>query len=223
MVIPFPFVSYECVSDIAIIILGSSPPEDVPGTFHYLGRQQSRGTLSQPDNFPKPFQNRPPGQYHLPWSPPAQHYDPPHTASSANSLFSIDSASISSPSPSVANSLFDDATALSIKGVFGDHIIAFRADRGISFEEVRTKLHHKFVNQQGAKLSPSFTLTYKPSFTAGLMGNSTSPRPGRARSSSVSSAGAPDTSALRIISSQKDWQDAIASCGTKLTLHVISA
>lgn len=182
------------------------------------GREQFRGGLVNPDNFPKPFQNRPAGQFHLPWSPSASQTSPPTSPNNRNSVISMD-ASIA---PSMMSSILDEAHAISIKAAFGDHIVVFRADRGITLEEVRSKIHHKLVNQQNLKLSENFILMYKPNATPSTSRPGTGA--GRARSSSVSSVGtSSEPLALRLVYSQNDWQNTVNASGAKITLHIINA
>ena len=123
------------------------------------------------------------------------------------------------------SSIFDDASAISIKAAFGDNIVAFRTDRGATLQEVRDKLHHKLVNQQNLKLSENFVLMYKPNVPSGPGSRpGTAGGPGRAQSGSVSSINSPSDSApLRLLLTQNEWQNAVNAAGTKIVLHIINA
>lgn len=210
------------------------------------GREHVVGSLSRPDNFPKPFQNRPPGQFHLPWTQqrPTSSGIPDSVRSSvmtidsslsiptsiSPSLSSMASPTSSMTSPTSASSYApsfistlseeSNANAVSIKVVFGEHIIAFRVDRYSALADVREKLHHKLVEQQGLKLTEDFSLAYKPPGPGRVQELKAT---GRARSSSVSSVGTTNPGSLRVLFSQRDWLDAVGACplGSKLTLHVL--
>lgn len=118
---------------------------------------------------------------------------------------------------------------ISVKAVYNDQIVAFRAERGVSLTEVRAKVLDKFVKQEGVQLGDRFVLTYQPSGSSGSgVGNGMSAaKGGRARSSSVSSVGTQGSGVgdgqAKIIFSQKEWQDAVASAAAKLTLHVMDS
>ncbi|EPQ52783.1 hypothetical protein GLOTRDRAFT_140408 [Gloeophyllum trabeum ATCC 11539] len=170
----------------------STPGPSTPGGATPLpttpGRTQINMNLSHPEYFPKPFQNRPPGQFHIPWSPKATEEDAGNPAESS----------------------------FAVKAVHGDTIIAFRTSRMTSLVQIRKKLVEKFSSQEENPLANTFALGYLP--PPGQRGKAAGGRP---RSSSVSSVGVFDTSKLRYISSQESWDEAIATCGGKLTLRII--
>ena len=113
------------------------------------------------------------------------------------------------------------ANAVSIKAIYGEHIVAFRIDRNSSLSDLREKLWRKLVDQQGVTLPDNFTLAYKPPGPGRVQ--QLRKLAGRARSSSASSIGMTDPGSLWIMFSQRDWLDAVGSCppGAKLTLHVL--
>ncbi|THH04522.1 hypothetical protein EW145_g5461 [Phellinidium pouzarii] len=227
----------------------TSPPSELEegedgsnGTI-FPGREHFRGALARPNNFPKPFQNRPPGQFHLPWTP-SRRSSPGIPDSVRSSVLTVDS-SLSVPfffsvtpslstrgststsvsyTPSIISSHSEEggAAAISIKVVCGEQIVAFRTDRSSELADVRAKLSHKLFDQLEVALSNHFELAYKPSVVGRV--KELRAAGGRSRSSSVSSVGATDPSSLRIIFSQRDWLDAVNSCapGAKLTLHVLN-
>lgn len=114
--------------------------------------------------------------------------------------------------------------AIAIKAIYQDQpgtVIAFRSDRSVSLADVRSKLQEKFVNQQGVVgLSENFKLAYR-------MQMPLSPRSGggtRSRSGSLTSevSAFHDPSQLLVISSQKEWRDAVDGTTAKLTLHIMN-
>ncbi|KZT29733.1 hypothetical protein NEOLEDRAFT_470179 [Neolentinus lepideus HHB14362 ss-1] len=167
---------------------GPSTPGHTTSPLPTPGREQIHMNLSNPEYFPKPFQNRPPGQYHIPWSPKGTEHN---TGNPAEASFAV-------------------------KAVHGETIIVFRTSRMTSFIEIRKKLVDKFSQQEEAPLAHTFALAYLPHPS-----ERTKSIAGRPRSSSVSSVGVSDTTLLRYISSQDSWDEAIATCGGKLTLRLI--
>ena len=149
---------------------------------------------------------------------------------SSMSLFSSHSSSSSRGSRSSRarsrSSTFSDFTSsdsssisgdgsISVKVVHNTSIILLRINRSISFADMRARVYDKFVQQQDVPLSASFALAFLP------------PAPidhdkPRSRSSSMSSVGFPDLAHMRFISSEHEWQHAIALTGRgKLTLRAI--
>ncbi|TFK49937.1 hypothetical protein OE88DRAFT_294729 [Heliocybe sulcata] len=167
---------------------GPSTPSATASPLPIAGREQIHMNLSNPEYFPKPFQNRPPGQYHIPWS-------------------------TKSPEQSEGNPA---EASFAVKAVHGETIIAFRTSRITSLIEVRKKLVEKFSQQERIPLAHTFALACLPPLS-----ERTKSMAGRPRSSSVSSVGASDSTQLRYISSQESWDEAVATCGGKLTLRLI--
>lgn len=202
------------------------------------GREHFRGFIPHPNSHPKPFQNRPPGQFHLPWTPPListqlaekqrvaaaaqQIASPPPSACSNKSFMSL--ASSNGPLTAVSSTFPEDLSGLpskdivAIKAVLGDSIVKFRSDRSISFQSVRAKLWEKFVKQQDVPLSQNFILAYSLTGESHLADRNA----GRSRSNSVSSAGSTMPNQLRYIFSDKEWRDALSCCGQKLNLHILN-
>ncbi|KAL6301376.1 hypothetical protein BKA93DRAFT_798032 [Sparassis latifolia] len=120
--------------------LRSTPASSVlPDDHQYGGREvlplRFDKHMSTPDRFPKPFQDRPPGQFHLPWSPPAS---PPR---------------MTSPSGS---------DTYTIKAMLRESIVLLRASYGTSYPEVRERLRDKFAKQEEVPLSNPFVIGYLP-------------------------------------------------------------
>jgi len=105
--------------------------------------------------------------------------------------------------------------SISVKVVHNTSIILLRIPRSISFEDLRVKVYDKFIQQEGVPLSASFALAFLPP------GPIDYNKP-RSRSSSMSSVGFPDLAHMRFISSEHEWQHAIAlTVRGKLTLRAI--
>jgi hypothetical protein len=136
---------------------------------------------------------------------------------SPTSMFSFHSGSSRTTS---ARSITSDVSFISdtlhIKVVHNTAIILLRVHRSISFEEARSKIYEKFVTQEGVPLSESFALAFLPPAPIDY----SKPRP---RSDSMSSSvGFPDLAHMRFISSQREWEQAVASIGRgKLILRSI--
>ena len=123
-------------------------------------------------------------------------------------MFSFHSGSSRTTS---ARSITSDVSFISdtlhIKVVHNTAIILLRVHRSISFEEARSKIYEKFVTQEGVPLSESFALAFLPPAPIDY----SKPRP---RSDSMSSSvGFPDLAHMRFISSQREWEQAVASIG----------
>jgi hypothetical protein len=105
--------------------------------------------------------------------------------------------------------------SISVKVVHHKSIVLLRINRSISLAELRAKIYDKFVQQEGIPLSESFAIAFLPPAPIDYS------KP-RSRSSSMSSVGFPDLAHMRFISSQQDWEHAIALTGRgKLTLRAI--
>lgn len=107
---------------------------------------------------------------------------------------------------------------LVIKAAHNNSIILLRASREITFAEARQRLSDKFMNQEGVRLTPAFTLAFVvPSIT-------TQSRGAMGRSNSLSSARSPsDVTKMRLITSETEWERVISSIegNGKLTLRVL--
>ncbi|KIM84961.1 hypothetical protein PILCRDRAFT_817790 [Piloderma croceum F 1598] len=124
------------------------------------------------------------------------------------------SSTLSDFTSSDSSSVSGDGS-ISVKVVHNTSIILLRINRSISFADLRAKVYDKFIQQEGVPLSASFALAFLP--PAPIDYN----KP-RSRSSSVSSVGFPDLVHMRFISSEREWQHAIALTGRgKLTLRAI--
>ncbi|OBZ62672.1 hypothetical protein A0H81_15033 [Grifola frondosa] len=164
-----------------------------------LPKQLNRHT-STPDRFPKPFQDRPPGQFHLPWSP-------------QESSTSFANTPPSSP-VSVAG-----GDAVTVKVVLRDSIVLLRVAGSAPLKEVRQRIREKFLKQEGVPLSEAFLIGYvRP-----VSEEQTKAQRGRPRSHSVSSVGASNPASLCYVSSEEEWRDAIACAGRKLTIRLLDS
>jgi hypothetical protein len=99
---------------------------------------------------------------------------------------------------------------ISVKAALNQSIVVLRVSKAISYEELRERLHDKFVGQEGLPLSSSFTIALTNPIRRGTS-------KGRSRSSSVSSA-----EHMEFITSQRNWDSVVASYdGGKLTLRIL--
>ena len=164
--------------------------------------------LPTSEQLPKPFQDRPPEQFHLPWTPTAPNHSfnieggfkPPKTPTSMMSTTTLSLKPIS-----VKAYLTEDA------------IVVFRAGYETTYAEVRQKIYDKFINQAGISLRPDFPLAHLvPTFSRQGPGSVGS---GRKRSASVGSSST-NQSSLLPIQSQEDWDDIMRESDGKLTLRV---
>ncbi|KAI0833617.1 hypothetical protein BC628DRAFT_1414378 [Trametes gibbosa] len=184
--------------------------------------------VATPDRFPKPFRDRPPGQFHLPWSsqdfstPSSPVSLPPSSPVSPTSPFSHALASPVSPVPYPTSPITTENVTL--KAVLHDSIVLVRIARGASLLEVRDRLREKFAVQEGVKLLPSFVIGWAPPAPArGGAGGLLALR-GRPRSNSASSVGSLNPQALRYLYSEQDWQVVLEACaGGKMTVRLFNA
>ncbi|KAI0789909.1 hypothetical protein C8Q75DRAFT_806567 [Abortiporus biennis] len=169
--------------------------EEVPPT---PGRERISHNITTPERYPKPFQNRPPGQFHLPWSP--------------------QSTCPQSPTLSMACSITSSTAgqdSFTIKAVRGDTIVLLRANYSMPLTDIRSKLRDKFASQEGINLSETFAIGYIVNPTA-----DTKLARGRTRSNSTSSVGITPPNCIRYISTEVQWLDIISACTGKLTVRI---
>lgn len=166
------------------------------------------------EQLPKPFQDRPPEQFHLPWLPPTP--ATPHFPSSVQDGYKSPKSPISMMSTSTVS-----LKPISVKAYLTeDAIVVFRVAYETTYAEIREKIYDKFVNQEGISLRSDFPLAYLvPVFTRGSPTSPTSPGSTRKRAGSV---GSPSTnqSSLLPIQSQEAWEDIVRESDGKLTLRV---
>lgn len=188
-----------------------SPIDSATQMTDHTKHQQPTKEIVPPERFPKPFQNRPPGQFHLPWSAP----------NSPNARVSVDSsASRPSTATSIAASSVSSPTgpdALTIKAMLDDSLIVLvRVTQATPFLDVRERILSKFAKQEGVQLPDSFVIGYVP---ASERARTVHAR-GRARSNSTPTPTTSDT--LRIIASEEEWQTAVAgSSSAKLAVRIL--
>ncbi|KDQ53184.1 hypothetical protein JAAARDRAFT_162080 [Jaapia argillacea MUCL 33604] len=129
---------YDALPPMTLVGMPESPLTPAFSTFsddgpESPGREQISMNLSSPEYFPKPFQNRPPGQFHIPWS--------------------------SSPRETTFEQNLKE-TSIAIKAVLKDCIIVFRTPCITSLGQIRKRLAEKFDKQEGIALRESFALAY---------------------------------------------------------------
>ena len=169
--------------------------------------QQPTKEVVPPERFPKPFQNRPPGQFHLPWSAPNSPNSRASVASSAEAT-SVAASSVSSPT---------GPDALTIKAMLDDSLIVLvRVTQATPFLDVRERILSKFAKQEGVQLPDSFVIAYVPASERAR----TLHARGRARSNSTPTPASSET--LRVIASEEEWQTAVAgSSSAKLAVRIL--
>ena len=166
---------------------------EVPRQRHSSGRESINYPTPQPDQFPPPFHHRPPGQFHLPWTP--------ETRSPTTSV-------ASSPTSAITNMAF------TVKAVLGDTAVLIRASHSTSLTQIREKIYDKFASQEATTLPPNFVVAITTSASM------KAPR-GRPRSNSTSAVGLINSSGLRYITTEFEWQELISTCSSKLALRIV--
>lgn len=156
-----------------------------------------------PERFPKPFQNRPPGQFHLPWTPEISPSIPSATLPDTHTPTSPGSSSTSG----------DNFT---VKVILDEAIVLLRVPLNVSLAELRGRIAEKYSKQEGVHVSPSFSIGYilSPSERA------TSPK-GRPRSNSTSSNLA--IQSVRYITAETEWRSVIDNCVGKVSIRLFNA
>ncbi|RDX57146.1 hypothetical protein OH76DRAFT_18594 [Lentinus brumalis] len=204
------------------------PPQREPAV---LGQPFNKEVCT-PDRFPKPFQNRPPGQFHLPWSPPstpsterseptypASPRTPPPACPSTSGSMTSSSGFAGSP----PNSPTTATESLTVKAILQDSIVLLRIPRGAPLQEVRTRIRDKYAVQEGVQLSSAFVIGWAPSATQPSGVAALSVR-GRPRSNSASSVGTLNPQALRYVYAEQEWRAAVAACASgKMTIRLFNA
>jgi len=175
---------------------------------------QERSSL-QPtsEQLPKPFQDRPPEQFHLPWTPTSP--STPHLSSNFDNYYKPPMTPMSMMSTTTVS-----LKPISIKAYLTeDAIVVFRAAYETTFAEVRDKIYDKFSNQAGISLRPDFPLAYLVPVPSRHTGSPTSPGSTRKRTGSIGSPSV-NQSSLLPIQSQEAWDDIVRESDGKLTLRV---
>ncbi|KZT67445.1 hypothetical protein DAEQUDRAFT_391973 [Daedalea quercina L-15889] len=188
-----------------------SPVDSTSHSSEHSKHQQPTQQIIPPERFPKPFQNRPPGQFHLPWSAP----------NSPNSRVSVSPTSPLSAIPSIASSVGSPtgADTLTIKVMLDDSLIVLvRVTQATPFLDVRERILSKFAKQEGVELPDSFVIGYVPASERARMAHGR----GRARSNSTPTPASEAAQTLRIIASEEEWHTAVASSSSaKLAVRIL--
>ncbi|CAE7065087.1 unnamed protein product [Rhizoctonia solani] len=156
------------------------------------------------------------------------------------------------PTPTTATLVGPNEIVLKAVCPVGDSIILCRVSRTAALSSVRTTLAAKFRQAAGVQLDllqHGFVLGYvnqqflhpgrpgRPGTAGGRPGTAggppipsrssgrpgTAPSGGRARASSLSSAACADPTHLSLIVTQRDWENAVAKHGEKMTVRVLLA
>jgi len=169
------------------------------------------------DKLPRPFQNRPPEQFHLPWIPTSPiSPSTPHPPSNTEDVSRPPTRPISAVSTNTVS-----FKSISIKAyITEDMIVVFRAAADTTYAGIRDKVYDKFVNQEGISLRPDFPLAcLAPAPPRQSITSSVYSGIARKRAGSVGSLCANESS-LFSIQSQEVWEEAVRDSGGKLTLRV---
>jgi len=189
--------------------------EEIPQELTEQHRTESMiSDLSMPTRYPKPYQHRPPGQFHLPWNP--------QTATIPED--SVSSGSISPSSPISPTESCNFPSTFTIKAVKEDAIVLLRADSTMIWKDIRAKIAEKFEAQEGSPLTKSFLIGYVPVTPANVAVQPANGRVerGRPRASSTSSVGLLQArGGMRTINSDEEWQKVISTSNGKLALRIL--
>jgi len=190
--------------------MDTSGESESEGHNPYRERSSRRQTSKQ---LPKPFQDRRPEQFHLPWTPTSP--TTPRSPSNREGTSKVPTNRISMASTSTVS-----LRTISIKTYLtGGAIIVFRIAAETTYSEIRDKIYDKFVNQEGIALRPDFSLAcLAPTLSRHSTSNSVYSRIARKRTVSVGSAST--ESSLFPIQTQEDWDEAVRGSDGKLTLSV---
>ncbi|KAF9524874.1 hypothetical protein CPB83DRAFT_897541 [Crepidotus variabilis] len=183
---------------------------------------------------------------HFPWqnqAPPQHRYCLYDISSPTPSTLSFQSHSTSC---STDSSCLSPAETLTIKAALNASIIMLRVPRAISFEDLKQRLHKKFVTQEGILLKPSFSVVnviaptqHQPTST---LGSSIRPGVSRTRSESMTfrspiaspsiGANSPQASRrvsfaerteMRFVDTEAEWRTVVSMHiqGTKVALRIL--
>lgn len=185
----------------------SGEPESVSEDHYpHLERPSQHPTSEQ---LPKPFLNRAPEKYHLPWT------STPHSPSSTDT-----------PGPpispvSVASMIAVSHEIISIKAYITEEaIIVFRATAETTYAEIRERIFDKFAHQEGISLRPDFPLAYlAPAFSRHSTTSSVYSGIMRKRAGKLGSPKGNESSLL-LVHSQEVWEEVVRESDGKLTLRV---
>ena len=113
----------------------------------------------------------------------------------------------------------DNPTMLSIKAMHEDNIVMLRVPRSITFDELRRRIHDKFMQTDKPTICETFAIALMEQVPAEKVGH------GRPRAGSMSSLGSTGTkgAALRFISSQDKWDGVAATYCGKVLLRIIGS
>lgn len=159
------------------------------------------------EQLPKPFQNRPPEQFHLPWSPTSPNIE------------GVPKSPTSPASTTSVNTVYTKTISIKVH-MTENTIIVFRAPTEITYAEIRDKIYDKFVNQEGISLRPDFHLAFvAPTSSRRSVTSSVYSGIARKRAGSVGSASSNDSSLLPV-QSREVWDEVVRDSDGKVTLRV---
>jgi len=97
--------------------------------------------------------------------------------------------------------------SLIVKAALDDAVVLFRAQRDVSFTELRRRVYDRFARSEHMSLRRAFVLAYVP------------PHSG-AGDNRVSAIGSVDWARAVPLRNEEDWATALMICGLKITLRV---
>jgi len=151
---------------------------------------------------PRAFQHRPPGQFHLPWSPSRPQDSPDYTPVHTLEVPSTPPASTLSP-------------VITVKATYDDVNILMKIDRTCNLAQLRQRIFEKLSENESILMSECFILAYPKTRTPTTTG-------GRPRSHSTSTIGIlTDPSKLNFIVLEPEWTELVKTCGPKLQLFLL--
>lgn len=101
-----------------------------------------------------------------------------------------------------------------VKAVLGNTAVLVRATHSMSLNQIREKISEKYASQEATTLPQNFVVAIT---TSASMKASR----GRPRSNSTSAVGLINSSGLRYIATEFEWQELISTCSGKLALRIV--
>jgi hypothetical protein len=205
---PMPFEPDAPLAKFAPDSARSTPSDRGSSPIHTNGRLAPSSSSPPTKTLPSFFEGRAP----TPLS------DRPSTPLSVSTPTSATFSMIST-APSTTSSAPPGST-LNVKVALGDSIIMLRVPRDISLQDMRQRIHDKFVKQEEVPLSDTFRFAcIHPTSSSNM-----APVPtGRKRSGSLSSVATFDLTKMRFITTQTEWDQvtATANPAEKLALRIL--
>ncbi|GJJ08361.1 hypothetical protein Clacol_002575 [Clathrus columnatus] len=104
----------------------------------------------------------------------------------------------------------EQSEIVAIKAAYHEHIVMFRADRSSSLRDIHQRIRERLVLHESVPMKAGFVLAYIPSSSSKGQRNRGLALP------TVS-----DTSRLRLLQNDMDWQTALSGCNSKISIRVL--